>query len=106
MDGAGLSAKKARCGSEEGSRSQGDENARVKRPSEPRAEQRRVAEGELLEDSVELLILDQIIPKKSKEGPVRLFGKTAKGTSCVVSVSDFKVSWMVWAALLAVTKRL
>ena len=80
--------KKAKGGSEEGSRSHGNENACS-------AEQRRVAESELRAPSVELLILDQIIPKKAKEGSVRLFGKTVKGTSCVVSVSDFKVNWVL-----------
>jgi len=56
------------------------------------AEQRRIADSELEAKSVELLVLDQIIPKKAKDGAARLFGKTAQGSSVVVSISGFRVS--------------
>ena len=56
------------------------------------SEQGRIADSELEAKSVELLVLDQIIPKKAKDGAARLFGKTAQGSSVVVSISGFRVS--------------
>jgi len=40
--------------------------------------------------SVQMLVLDQAIPKKTKDGEARLFGKTANGNSVCVWVSGFE----------------
>lgn len=69
------------------------------RPHDPSAgvrhstEQRRIAQSEMEAKSVDLLVLDQTIPKKAKDGAAMLFGKTAQGSSVIVSISGFRVSW-------------
>jgi hypothetical protein len=65
-----------------------------KQRSAEHASSRRMQAASVKKDleagSVQMLVLDQAIPKKTKDGEARLFGKTANGNSVCVWVSGFE----------------
>ena len=87
-EGEGNTAAEAR----NGKRKQEDEGImELKKARACDASRKATAQEELEGASVvQLLILDQVIPKKTKDGASRLFGKTKRGTSVVVYITGFK----------------
>lgn len=59
------------------------------RASTAASSRKAAAQVELEGASVQLLVLDQFIPKKTKDGAARLFGKTKSGASVVVYITGF-----------------